>query len=96
MHFNAATDTWQRAILGDDSRRSSEVALAELLDKCGDIDIYGTRRNASWILTIQTARGLQLCLLGIIAIAHLFKIGGTYRGILLAYAYTGNLICHSL
>jgi hypothetical protein len=49
----STTDARQRTILGDDGRSGSIIALGNLADEGGDINIYGTRRNASRIFTIQ-------------------------------------------
>ena len=74
---------------------SADIALGEVVDKLWDIDIYGARSNAAWVLTVQAARSLEQRLLLVIAVAHLLEVSGTHLGILFAYSDAGYLICHS-
>ena len=54
---------------------STDVALGEVVDKLGDVDIYGARSNAAWVLTVQAEQRLiEFCQENALVIANtLFK-----------------------
>ena len=74
---------------------ATDVTLGEVVDKLWDVDIYGARSNAAWVLTVQAACCLKQCLLLVVAVAYLLEVSGTHLGILFAYSDAGYLICHS-
>jgi hypothetical protein len=78
----ASANCGKRGGLIDDLVCALEVALFDLIDKLGDVDLYGTSLNARHILAAEaTERLVDSHFIGITD-SNLFKIVSSYLGLL--------------
>ena len=77
-----AADSRQIACIGNDVISSVVVALDDLLNKIGDLNVYRTAAHAGTVLAVEAARRLLLCHLLGVALRHLQKVVRTHLGIL--------------
>ena len=94
LRADAAAHTGQRAVAVYHLGGSGEVAFRHLLDESRDVYMHGALRNAARLGAVEATRRLCLCLFGIVAVAHFFKICGADFRVLFAHRYTGNLVSH--
>ena len=73
---------------------ATDVSLGEVVDKLWDVDIYGARSNAAWVLTVQAACCLKQCLLLVVAVAYLLEVCGTKFWVLFAHRNAWNSVSH--